>query len=71
MLAERKTSLITVFSHLLKRLETFDIEKEKVVGSNFQKRLNFEKKLERTRTRIKIMLSASHPKVFSHEKSRY
>ena len=59
VLTEKKTGLITVFHHLLKRLKTFESEKGKVVSSNFQERLNFKVKLERTRTGIKIMLSAS------------
>ena len=67
VLTERRTNLITVFPYLLKRLETFESEKGKVVSSNFQERFNFERKLERIRTRIKIMLSASQSQVFSHK----
>ena len=63
MLTERKKSLITIFPQLLKiiakKKETFENEKGKVVSSNFQERFRFERKLERTKTRIKIMLSAS------------
>ena len=64
VLTERKTSLITVFPQLSqkkkqKRLETFESEKGKVISSNFHEKFNFERKLERTRARIKIMPSAS------------
>ena len=71
VLTERKTSLVTIFPQLLKiiakKAETFASEKGKVVSSNIQERLNFERKLERIKTRIKIVLSASPSQVFPHK----
>ena len=60
VLTERKTSPSTAFPQLLEKwLETFESEKRKVVTLNFQERFNFKRKLERTRPRIKIILSSS------------
>ena len=68
MRTERKTSLITVFPHLLKitakKTWRFRKEKGKVVSSNFQEKLNWEKA---RKTMMKVMLSASPSLFFSRK----
>ena len=72
VLTERKASLITVFPQIVKNTGKTGLKlakvrrEEKCLAQIFRKDLT-ETKLERTRTRIRMMLSASPSSLFLHK----
>ena len=67
VLKNRKTSPITIFPELLKGLKLSKVRKEEKWLAQFFRKDLTETKLERTRKRIKIMLSISPSSVFSNK----
>ena len=67
VLKNRKTSPITIFPELLKDLKLSKVRKEEKWLAQFFRKDLTETKLERTRKRIKIMLSISPSSVFSNK----